>query len=135
MAIVTRRNTCPPAWSGFDRSGPVLTQNVGTITRITLLLAAALRPVLAQQQQPDALRSPEMHSDGRVTLRIRAPKIAKEVVVNGISGGKLAMQKKVKTAFGTSQRTRFSPPFIPIRFGMDALSVMTRSPKATRGQC
>jgi enterochelin esterase-like enzyme len=92
------------------------------MTRITLLLAAALLPVLAQQPQPAPLRSPEVHSDGRVTLRVRAPN-AKEVSVSGIPGGKLAMQKSEDGVWSVTTNA-LQPDFYSYTFGIDEVRTL-----------
>jgi enterochelin esterase-like enzyme len=58
--------------------------------RLLLLLAALLSP--ARAQAPEAVRSPEVHPDRRVTFRLRAPN-AKEVSVAREGAPRLSMQK------------------------------------------
>lgn len=61
-----------------------------SISGLLLFCAAAVLPGLAQQPQP--LRSPEVHADKRVTFRLRAPN-AKEVFLAREGAPRLAMQR------------------------------------------
>src|SRR5712692_6281683 len=60
--------------------------------RFLVSLAAAVAPALAQQQPPPPLRSPEVHTDHRVTFRFRAPN-AQEVLLAREGAQRLPMQK------------------------------------------
>lgn len=53
----------------------------GLPVRATLLLALAATLLPASAQAPQAVRSPEVHPDRRVTFRLRAPN-AKEVTLS-----------------------------------------------------
>ena len=70
---------------------PVLTENVGTMTRITLFLAAAFLPVFtATSNRPRRARrgAPENELSSVSALQMR-----KRFSVNGIQGAKMPMEK------------------------------------------
>ncbi|MBV9676801.1 MAG: hypothetical protein JO185_10740, partial [Acidobacteriaceae bacterium] len=73
------------------------------------LLLLAMSPVtLAQQQQQQAIHSPEVGSDGRVTLRLRAPN-AQKVEVH-LEGTKQALDLVKSEGAVWSVTTQSLPP-------------------------
>jgi enterochelin esterase family protein len=85
------------------------------MTRTVLVFAAALLPALAQQPAP--LRSPEVHQDGRITFRLRAPN-AQEVFVNRAGAQKAAMQKDAQGVW-TVTTEALEPDFYSYTFSVD----------------
>lgn len=91
------------------------------MTRIALLIAAAMLPVFAQQQPPP-LRSPEVHPDGKVTFRLRAPN-AQEVFVNRAGAPKAAMQKDTEGVW-TVTTEALEPDFYSYTFTIDGVRTL-----------
>jgi enterochelin esterase family protein len=85
-----------------------------------LCFAAAIVPGLAQQ--PPALRSPEVHSDKRVTFRFRAPQ-AKEVLLAREGAQRVPMQKDEQGVWSVTTDP-LEPDFYGYAFVTDGVNLI-----------
>jgi len=91
-------------------------------TRLFCLLAVGLSS-LAQQPQP--IQSPEVHSDGRVTFRFRAPN-AKEVKVN-LTGAKVGPMVKDEQGVWSVTTDPLQPDYYEYAFIADGVALLDPS--------
>src|SRR5690242_19925444 len=87
------------------------------------LWVTALSTGFSQQQQPPPVQSPEVHTDGRVTFRLRDPD-AKQVSVN-LEGGKApyVMQKDDQGVWSVTTEA-LEPNLYGYSFNADGLHLL-----------
>lgn len=100
-------------------------QNLQKIVRVKhgpllILFTTTILPTLAQQ--PQALRSPEVHSDNRVTFRFRAPN-AKEIFLVREGAQRLPMQKDEQGVWSVTMG-QLEPDFYGYLFLADGVIVI-----------
>ena len=88
--------------------------------RTAVLLAALSSSLAAQPGRGNAIRSPEVSPDGKVTFRLRAPD-AKEVAVTGI-GQRLPMEKNDQGTW-TATTDALKPDIYTYSFSVDGATV------------
>jgi enterochelin esterase-like enzyme len=91
-----------------------------SLLRTAVLLAALSLSLAAQPGRGNAIRSPEVSSDGKVTFRLRAPD-AKEAAVTGI-GQRLPMEKN-EQGIWTATTDVLKPDIYTYSFSVDGATV------------
>jgi enterochelin esterase family protein len=93
-----------------------------------LLLACAFP--IAAQQPPPRLVSPEVHADGRVTLRFRSPRAA-EVLLNGLGAPKPTPMQKDDEGVWSATVGPLEPDIYGYSFAVDGVAVRDPSNPVT----
>ena len=95
-----------------------------------LAFVFAIGTVFGQGRGAPPIKSPEVSADGKVTVRLRAPK-ATEVFVTGL-GGRLAMQKDDQGVWSATTDT-LKPDLYSYSFQVDGMTVTDPSnPKVVK---
>ena len=102
---------------------PTLVQIAVALTGILVVFAATMMPGSAQTTQ--ALRSPEVHSDNRVTFRLRAPN-AKEVILGREGAQRLPMQRDEQGVWSVTTEP-LEPDLYGYSFVADGVSLIDPS--------
>jgi enterochelin esterase-like enzyme len=102
---------------------PTLVRIAIAMSGILFIFAVALLPASAQTTQ--ALRSPEVHSDNRVTFRLRAPN-AKEVILAREGAQRLPMQKEEQGVWSVTTEP-LEPDLYGYSFVSDGVSLIDPS--------
>jgi len=91
----------------------------------TVLFCLLVTGLPAAAQRPEPVQSPEVHTDGRVTFRLRAPN-AKEVTLN-ITGAKSGPLEKDEQGVWSVTTDRLQPDYYEYSFVVDGVSIVDPS--------
>ncbi|HZU28451.1 MAG TPA: alpha/beta hydrolase-fold protein [Bryobacteraceae bacterium] len=89
--------------------------------RVSFAVLVCAAAAVASGQQQERLESPQVHSDGSVTFRFRAPN-AKEVTVNVVGSKPLAMQKNDEGVWSATTPA-LDPDYYGYTFIMDGVGL------------